>query len=1684
MSYITESYSLKYYGECMNYRKQRSRVEIWQKGTLDATYPRRIGDITGLSLSINGNEEVDAPIIKTILNLKMADTWDEPQEAAADAVKHGAWEEFYTPDSTAYLVKLYTREEGDGQWEHRWSGYITPDNWSESISYRGDVGITARDNLGHLKDFTFDLVPDSTGLVSALDIIEGALRKIAFPMDVTIDVEPAGPRATLNDSENGGSVLTARIAASELEGDDWGEVLEDVLDSLGLTIRYTDRNTVTVTHIRNLPYCGFLLDPAPQDIEFYGPGTRTLVPAYRDVVIDTDFDYQRDVDFPAAVDTPYGTSESFDYEYYQERGSQVVRGSALRCEVGQSGLGWFSGGKAFVDPSRYRVTNPRGGGAAIDTETTALLIANATDEAVRQSEAGFAFGRVNTPAGTVSLESETALALSGLFLLRAGTLESLEWSACYVVPESSAVYWWNGSQWKAGSPLWSESTDGKMDFSAPMNLAEIPEWGQLSVFVRNIKATAGFCVAVSGMTLSCVAPSSSLDGDTVTVINNAAYNVRAKRSPRFGFLSRPVSWNVTGNYPNAFWRVATGGRITPFPYQCVWSDGAENLGFPAQWARQTLMFHHVALQQIEGQVGVKDKGMWRFDRPSHYKGHTFLQRGGTWDLLTGHVTGISLREYVPFTVLWEGEASVAPTQVAFPQEGGTASVLVTAADDKEWSVDYLPSWITASPLRGMGSGTVTLTAEPNNGGSRTRTIYVAGKEVRLSQGQMSFDLSVSPDTITAPVDGKSYYVEVQASTGAVWRLVADVDWILVNGLEEWEGTGYNDAVIVGVQENDTGQSRTGTVSLYDGDGAFVQAITVTQPVTAVPLTLTIGANVSSPSVALTVNGTATPYSSGMEVPAGARVTVTVSKSGYTSVSDAFVMSEQTTDRYYTLSPDIPVTFSSPANISSSAQRVSITVSDQGNKGWGIDFDNPQYRGYVTGAGVTSGNATVSGTTITGTGDAVVWLQISANNSTSSRDIGNTSDPFYTKTSAKGSWTANPGLGFTQYGTSSSIISVTSVTLNRSTLSLQAGNSSTLTATVRPSDASNPAVAWSSSDTSVAVVSSSGVVTGVRAGTATIRATATDGSGKYGSCTVTVTAGSVAVTGVTLNKSAASVGVGGSTTLTATVKPSNATNKTVTWSSSNTSVATVDSSGKVTGVSAGTATITVTTSDGGYTATCQVTVSATQVSVTGVRLDKSTLSLGEGKSGRLTATVFPSNATDKGVTWRSTDTSVASVSADGLVIGIAEGSCLVYVKTDDGGYEASCAVTVVPGGSLSAEDTMVKSVATTASAALTAVNMNAATISASASASWIQGITVDTSSTPFRVRLTISANSSSSARSATVTVTGTDLTGVTRTTTFLLTQSGQSSSDIPCTGMTMSGPDTIYNSDNIADYTVEFTPLSTTQNAVDWSVTTRSGGSTSLARISVTGDSRCTVEVLSGASSAQLTVRAVNRYNGQIVATKDITATYIGGSTAEGRIEVSESYIEVGASSTEDDWAQVTLVDMSTPLNQLGVAVSGFITSAAVDSRGRVRVVFPANTSSDSRSGSVTLTGIDASGHSVMAVISYLQSGVETGRYTFEVAALEITGTTRARFAVVYRNDTRADATVTGLRWTLTGYASGGGVTCRANGSLSDKTVAAVSEETDVYSAAIEVTGPTVRYVLTLTSDATAYTYEGDGSDPI
>ena len=175
-----------------------------------------------------------------------------------------------------------------------------------------------------------------------------------------------------------------------------------------------------------------------------------------------------------------------------------------------------------------------------------------------------------------------------------------------------------------------------------------------------------------------------------------------------------------------------------------------------------------------------------------------------------------------------------------------------------------------------------------------------------------------------------------------------------------------------------------------------------------------------------------------------------------------------------------------------------------------------------------------------------------------------------------------------------IVEVTGIKTNTSSVTVMQGQKETVTATVEPSNATNKTVKWTSSDSSVATVSG-GVITGVGVGTATITAKTYNGKTATVKVTVTKDPNYVDVTGVKLSPTSTEVEVKSTVNLTATVSPSNATNKTVIWSSSDDKVATV-SNGVVTGVSAGTAVITVKTVDGGFSATTTVTVTGKAVPI--------------------------------------------------------------------------------------------------------------------------------------------------------------------------------------------------------------------------------------------------------------------------------------------------------------------------------------------------------------------------------------------------------------------------------------------------------------------------------------------------------
>ncbi len=164
--------------------------------------------------------------------------------------------------------------------------------------------------------------------------------------------------------------------------------------------------------------------------------------------------------------------------------------------------------------------------------------------------------------------------------------------------------------------------------------------------------------------------------------------------------------------------------------------------------------------------------------------------------------------------------------------------------------------------------------------------------------------------------------------------------------------------------------------------------------------------------------------------------------------------------------------------------------------------------------------------------------------------------------------------------------VASISLNVSTATIARTQKLKLTASAAPVTASNKKIAWKSSNSKVASVSSAGVVTGKAGGTAVITCTAKDGSGVTASCTVTVTP--IYPTGVKMSKQTLTLKTGKTASLRATVLPKNTDFKTVTWSSGNSAIVTVDAKGRVKGVSPGTAVVTATTSNG-HTVSCTVTV---------------------------------------------------------------------------------------------------------------------------------------------------------------------------------------------------------------------------------------------------------------------------------------------------------------------------------------------------------------------------------------------------------------------------------------------------------------------------------------------------------------
>ncbi len=280
-----------------------------------------------------------------------------------------------------------------------------------------------------------------------------------------------------------------------------------------------------------------------------------------------------------------------------------------------------------------------------------------------------------------------------------------------------------------------------------------------------------------------------------------------------------------------------------------------------------------------------------------------------------------------------------------------------------------------------------------------------------------------------------------------------------------------------------------------------------------------------------------------------------------------------------------------------------------------------------------------------------------------------------------------------------VVAVNSVAISpNGPITLFPGEEVTLTASIEPENSTTRKAEWSSDNSSIATVTATGKVKAIAVGTAIITAKAED---KVATCRIDVTEEIIEAEDIVISPTGPqTLQPGEELQLTATISPENATNQSVIWSSDDRDIAMVDATGLVKAIDEGVAIITA--SIGKLTATCKLTVAREIIEVTSVEITlEGPITITEGEELQLTATVAPENATNKEVTWSSSDNTIATVSETGLVTAIAAGEATITASAGEASDEIvitveqpSTPVVTVPEGWIVNGDTATYKVSTT------------------------------------------------------------------------------------------------------------------------------------------------------------------------------------------------------------------------------------------------------------------------------------------------------------------------------------------------------------------------------------------------------
>lgn len=733
------AYQLKYYKDLVS-QGHKWRLDIYQE-TDDVLTAVEIGPVLqGLRLIVQGDQaDIDTPIVKTSLEIVFVDADDLDDER-----KCGYWEEFYTSSATEYKVILSK----NGKYE--WSGYITPDSFSESLQYRGSVTIIARDNLGALQDFEYDGLPDSSGMVQLSALINSALKVISFPMSYSFPSQAV--RRVPYTIETSASILYCQFNNSALKDKTWLEVIEEVLTSTGLVLRYVGGNNFVVATIRDIPLYdkAYWWDVPVLETKFCAYGQRELSPAVKTIIDEIQFKIEEnfaDTDMPASA---YGAQGEYsiltssdnlgEYPLIYSMPVHAVVGGTWKARTVETSM--------FLNPFAFPLKEGYSSKRQGDLRDSSVVYLAANNEAGTVSDRSAEWRCLLGPGKyrfSMKLDNPVALYDNNTKIGHIDLsmyLSRLRFHLRFLSKDGSAnqEYRTSSGTWNSGTSTDANSLFPNVDFPVTYEfpVLEVETIGEIQLLVTYVGTTKKMD-SPEGISKGAYVPfkefslidvnleNTSIPGSQkITTAYNSKNNILIQRRPEFGFNSADV----------ASPKIIKNGM---FIFKDNWYESSDQWKFnntdapnplPVLIHQQMLAYYSKPNNVLTGELATSNP---LFNALYEWNGKKHILTSGALNILTGRMENAVLREFRRYDYMWETWIEEDYVEVDF----AASKVTILAHSKKQLKPTdiTLPSWISMS-VGDIGNGlySILLNVEENNTGSnRDYIIRVDTAIVKIMQ---------------------------------------------------------------------------------------------------------------------------------------------------------------------------------------------------------------------------------------------------------------------------------------------------------------------------------------------------------------------------------------------------------------------------------------------------------------------------------------------------------------------------------------------------------------------------------------------------------------------------------------------------------------------------------------------------------------------------------------------------------------------------------------------------------------------------------------------------------------------------------------------------------------------------------------------------------------------------------------